>query len=791
MRFAESWLREWVATDLDTPALSERLTLLGLEVDSAEPAAPPFSGVVVGRIDAVDPHPEADRLRVCQVDDGSGTRRQVVCGAPNASVGLHAPLAREGAVLPDGTEVRAATFRDVESRGMLCSATELGVAAAAGGLWDLGADAPIGADLRAHAGLDDTIIDIDLTPNRGDCLSLRGIARELAAATDAPLLAGEPEPVPARRGDERAVTLVAPAACPRYAGRVIRGVTADMRSPQWLRRRLDQAGVRPIHPLVDVTQLVMLELGQPMHAFDLGLLGEGVEVRWGRDGESLRLLDERTVAVDGDTLVIADARGPIALAGIMGGSETAVSTATVDVFLESACFLPHALAGRARRYAAHTDSSHRFERGVDPALAPVALERATALIQAICGGEPGPVTDRTDPAHLPGRRSIELRAARLERLLGYAPDGDAVERMLTGLGMEVAVTADGWRARVPTWRYDLSIEADLVEEVARLHGYNRAPRSHPRQAVRIAPRSETRRSAAAVRDVLVERGYHEAVTYSFVDAGLDAALTPDAGRLELANPIASDMGVMRTTLWSGLLPTTAHNLNRQQERARLFELGRRFRAGTHGLEQSDAVAGLAVGPVWPEQWGAASRATDLFDVKGDVEALLAPLDPARFRFAAGGHPALHPGQCARIERDGRGVGWVGTLHPRLQRRLDLAQAPVLFEIELEALLDQPLPAFASVSRFPAIRRDLAIIVDENVASDAVLASVREAAPTELRDAFVFDDYRGKGIDSGRKGLALGLILQGLSRTLTDEEVDAATRDVLSHLKNNHAATLRE
>ena len=572
MRFPESWLREWVTTDLDTDGLAERLTLLGLEVDSVEPAAPPFSGVVVGRIDAVDPHPEADRLRVCQVDDGSGERHQVVCGAPNAAVGLHAPFARVGAALPDGTAIRAAKLRGVESQGMLCSAVELGVAETADGLWDLGADAPIGTDLRSHAGLDDTIFEIDLTPNRGDCLSLRGIARELAAATAAPLQAQAPEAVTAAVDDRFPVELGAPAACPRYAGRVIRGVTADMRSPQWLCRRLEHAGVRPIHPLVDVTNFVMLEFGQPMHAFDLALLREGIDVRWGSDDESLRLLDERDVTVDAQTLVIADARGPIALAGIMGGADTAVSSATVDVFLESACFLPHAMAGRARRYAAHSDASHRFERGVDPALAPVALERATALIREICGGEPGPVVDRVDPAHMPGEAVIELRSARLERLLGYTPGAEAVERMLAGLGMAVETTTAGWRARVPSWRYDLAIEADLVEEVARLHGYNRAPRTHPRQSARIAQRSETRRGAEAVRDALVERGYHEAVTYSFVDAELDRALDPEADALALANPIASDMGVMRTSLWSGLLQTAAYNMNRQQERVR--QIGR-------------------------------------------------------------------------------------------------------------------------------------------------------------------------------------------------------------------------
>lgn len=792
MRFPESWLREWVATELDTGALSERLTLLGLEVDSVEPVAPPFSGVVVGRIDAVEPHPEAGKLSVCRVDDGSGETHQVVCGAPNAAAGLHAPFARVGAVLPDGTAIEATKLRGVESAGMLCSAVELGAGEAADGLWDLGDDAPVGADLRAHAELDASIFEIDLTPNRGDCLSLRGLARELAAATGESVTAPDPEPVPADLDDRFPVTLSAPAGCPRYAGRVIRGVDREATSPRWLRRRLEHSGVRPIQPLVDVTNLVMLEFGQPMHAFDLAKLRGGIDVRMGRPDENIDLLDERTVTVDGETLVIADERGPVALAGIMGGAPTAVSADTVDVFLESACFLPHAMAGRARRYATHTDSSHRFERGVDPELAPAAIERATALIQSICGGRAGPVDDQVERDHLPRRAIITLRAERLRRLLGYAPDADEVGAMLERLGVAVTAVADGWRAEVPSWRFDLAIEADLIEEVARLYGYNRAPRTHPRQAVRIAPQSETRRAIDAIRDGLVERGWHEAVTYSFVDVTVQEALDPDTDPLALANPLSSDMGVMRTSLWPGLIQTAMHNLNRQQERVRLFEIGKRFRPGGAGaLDQTDGLAGLAVGPYRPEQWSATARETDFFDVKGDLEALLAPLGHERFRFVAAAHPALHPGQSARVERDGVQIGWIGTLHPRLQERFDLARAPVLFEIDLEPLLEQPLPAFEPVSKYPAIRRDLAVIVDEQVTSDALLASVREAAPAELRDVFVFDVYRGKGIDSGRKSLALGLILQGLSRTLTDSEVDSASDDVLAHLRSTHGATLRE
>jgi len=792
MRFPEQWLREWVDPAADIDDLCEQLTLLGLEVDSVETAAPAFDGVVIGRIVAVEPHPQADKLSVCRVDDGSGAEHRVVCGAPNAEAGLHAPFARVGARLPDGTEIRQAKLRGVESAGMLCSALELGISDAGAGLLDLGPDAPVGEDLRTWARLDDGIIEIDLTPNRGDCLSIRGLAREVGALHGIVPSGPDLTPVAARRQDAFPVWLAAPEACPRYGGRVIRGVNAGARTPTWLAERLTRSGIRPISPVVDITNYVMLELGQPMHAFDLEALSEAIEVRWAKPGETLTLLDERSVELDDETLVIADANGPVALAGVMGGQKTAVSAHTTDIFLESACFLPRAMAGRARRYAAHSESSHRFERGVDPELALSAIERATALIVEICGGEPGPAHDTVEPAHLPTREAITLRADRLQRMLGFAPDASEVRRVLESLGLAVEAAADGWRATPPSWRHDLAIEADLVEEIARLHGYNRAPRTHPLHAPRIPERPETRRSADDLRDVLVERDYTEAVTYSFVDSRLQALLDPDATALPLANPIASDMDVMRTQLWAGLLRTLQHNRNRQQERVRLFELGRRFRTGESGeLEQEDVLGGLAAGPAWPEQWGGTARPVDFFDVKGDLEGLLAAAGPGRFAFEAAQHPALHPGQAARVVADGAPAGWIGTLHPRLQAELDLDVAPILFELRQEPLCRGTLPAFRPVSRYPAIRRDLAVIVDESLPAAAVLETARKAAPRELRDSFVFDVYRGKGVDSGRKSLALGLILQGLSRTLTDDEVEDATARILSSLRDTHGATLRE
>lgn len=788
MRFPERWLREWVDPKVDTEDLCERLTLLGLEVDSIERPESAFNGVVVGEILAVQAHPQGDRLRVCRVSDGSG-ELQIVCAAPNAVAGLRAPVARVGATLPGGV-IRPAELRGVQSTGMLCSARDLGLAQDSEGLMTLPGDAPVGQDFRTFAGLDDPVIELELTPNRGDCLSIRGLAREVGAAWNLQPAAPAIPPVTAPRDDAFAVWLEAPTACPRYVGRVIRNVDTAAPSPMWLTRRLEQAGIRPLSPVIDVTNYVMLELGQPMHAFDLRRLSESIVVRWARAGESLVLLDGRRVELDERTLVIADARGPVALAGIMGGEATAVDEDTRDLFLESACFLPAAVAGRARRYASHTDSSHRFERGVDPALQQLATERATALILEICGGQPGPAHDTVESEALPQRRPISLRAARVERLLGDRPGRGEVEDILLRLGARLGPSEAGWSVTPPTWRYDLAIEADLIEEIARLRGYNRAPRTHGLQVPRIAPAPESRRAADNVRDLLVDRDYHEVITYSFVDAELQQRLDPDTAPLALANPIASDMGVMRTRLWPGLIQALRHNRNRQQERVRIFEIGRIYRPGD-GQRERDALGGLVAGPLWEEQWGVPDRDADFFDVKADIEALLGPALTARCRFEAADEPALHPGQSARIDLDGVPAGWLGVLHPRLQQGLELDGAPILFEFLLEPLLQVGLPAYRPVSRFPSIRRDLALVVDEALPARELLASVREAAGEDLQDAFIFDVYRGKGVDSGRKSVALGLILQGLSRTLTDSEVETATRAILDHLDRRHGATLRE
>lgn len=789
MRVPEQWLREWVDPRVDTEGLCERLTLLGLEVDGVETAAPAFSDVVIGEIVAVDAHPQADRLRVCRVSDGREEFR-VVCAAPNAAAGLRVPFARVGANLPGGC-IRQATLRGVESDGMLCSARDLGIARQHEGLLELPADAPLGQDLRRYGGFDESVIELELTPNRGDCLSIRGVAREVAAAWRLQPNVPAIEPVPATRDDAFAVWLAQPEACPRYVGRVIREVDTAAATPIWMAERLQRAGIRPLSAVVDITNYVMLELGQPMHAFDLRRLKEGLFVRWSRPGERLALLDGRSVELDDDTLVIADASGPIALAGIMGGESTAVDEGTRDVFLESACFLPAAMAGRARRYACHTDSSHRFERGVDPELQALAVERATGLILQVCGGQPGPTHDSSESNALPARPAIGLRRNRIERLLGYRPPDGEIEEILRRLGLMVTPVESGWTAIPPSWRYDLSIEADLIEEVARVWGYNRVQRTHGSRVPRVAGEAESHRSAEALRDLLVARDYREVITYSFVDPALQRRIDPDTEPLALANPIASDMGVMRTGLWPGLLQALRHNLNRQQERVRIFELGRSFQPHrSSGLEQ-DVVAGLAAGPVLPERWGNPPRAADFFDLKGDVEALLGRDGRRRLECVAGQHPALHPGQCARVDLDGQPAGWLGVLHPRLQDELELGVAPVLFELALRPLLEVGLPAYRPVSRYPSIRRDLAVVVADELPAGELLRSVRQAAGEDLQDAFIFDVYRGKGVDSGRKSVALGLILQGLSRTLTESEVEGVTRVVLDLLEQRHGATLRE
>ena len=793
MKFSESWLREWVNPSIDTAELIAQLTMAGLEVDAVEPVAPPFSGVVVGEILSVASHPNADKLRVCQVAGGPEGEVQVVCGAPNARQGLKMPFATVGAQLPNNLKIRKAKLRDVESFGMLCGEDELGLGEGSGGLFELPSSAPVGADLREYLGLNDQVIEVDLTPNRGDCLSIRGLARETGVLNSLPLTEPACASVAAQIDDVFAIELKAPAACPCYVGRVIRGVNVAAESPLWLQEKLRRSGVRSIDPVVDITNYVMLELGQPMHAFDLAQLQGGIVVRMAEQGEPLELLDGSKTSLNADTLVIADHEKPLAIAGIMGGKQSAVGAETRDIFLESAYFDPIAIAGRPRDYALHTDSSHRFERGVDPKLQAVAVERATALLLEIVGGQPGPVVQVDSESHVPVPAVIQLSQAKLQQQLALTFEPDAVSAMLQRLGLEILGSDEqGWSCRAPSWRFDLSIDMDLIEEVARIYGYNRLPTATISASLPIAGSDERVTALSILRQQLTGRGYREAITYCFVDPEVQKYLSPGLEGVSLANPIASDMSVMRTTLWSGLLPTVRRNLNRQQNRVRIFETGLRFVPGSEGLQQQSMIAGAITGNRLPERWTNSRDLVDFFDVKADVEALLKQgYSFDEFCFVPDDSPpALHPGQCARIEREGRLVGYVGQLHPRLQKELDLSQSVFLFELLLAEVVEGQLPAFRGISKFPEVRRDLALIVDASVSAEALCNTVRLNAGSYLIDLKIFDVYQGKGIENNRKSVGLGLTFRDSSRTLTEEEINVAVENVVSAMKEQFSASLR-
>jgi phenylalanyl-tRNA synthetase beta chain len=792
MKFSEAWLREWVDPGVPTAALCERLTLAGHELESIEPVAPAFEGVVVGAVLDVKPHPNADKLRVCRVDDGRGHELEIVCGAPNVHAGMRAPLALDGAALPAGVKIKRSKLRGVVSEGMLCSARELGLGDDAGGIVGLPADAPPGRDFREYLALDDNSIDLAITANRGDCLSVAGVAREVSALYGKPIRVVPGEPVRPAHDRDLPIRLEAPAACPAYAGRIVRNLRTDATTPMWLRERLRRSGLRPLHPVVDVTNYVMLELGQPMHAFDFERLHGSIIVRHARSGESLVLLDGRRVELTPDLLVIADEEGPTALAGIMGGQASAVTPQTRTIFFEAAYFSPTAVAGRARRLGMQTDASQRFERGVDPQLHLRAMERATELLLEIAGGECGPVSLGLAERELPSRPLIWLRRERVARLLGLTIPDERITAILSALELSLIEKPEGWLATPPSFRFDLAQEEDLIEEIARIHGYEQIPETSERVALRPMPAREDRVSAPRVRTALIDRGYSEAITYSFVEPGLQAQFLPDAQPQRLGNPISSEMSVLRVSLLPGLVQAARQNLSRQQSRVRLFEIGSKYlRQGAERSEER-VVSGIAVGTVAPEQWGVAAAAGDYYDLKADVEALLDLTgERAAFAFERANTPFLHPGQGARVLRAGAEVGWLGALHPRLVRALDLPERVYVFELDMDRGLAGRVPAFAPISPYPAVRRDLAVIVDEGVTAAALLSVARSAAPASLRDAILFDVYRGKGIESGRKSVALGLILQDSSRTLTDADADAAVAVVRSRLERELNARIRE
>ncbi|MCP3790612.1 phenylalanine--tRNA ligase subunit beta [Pseudomonas fulva] len=793
MKFSEQWLRGWVNPQVSRDELVARLSMAGLEVDSVTPAAGQFSGIVVGEILATEQHPDADKLRVCQVSNGQETF-QVVCGAPNARPGIKIPFAMIGAELPGDFKIKKAKLRGVESFGMLCSAAELQISEENDGLLELASDAPVGEDIRQYLSLDDASIEIGLTPNRGDCLSIAGLARDVSALYDVPVTRPLVPAVAAAHDEVRPVEVQAPAACPRYLGRVIRNVDLSKPTPLWMVERLRRSDVRSIDAAVDITNYVMLELGQPMHAFDLAEINGGIRVRMAEEGEKLVLLDGQEVALRADTLVIADHTRALAIAGVMGGEHSGVDTAkTRDLFLESAFFEPISVAGKARSYGLHTDASHRYERGVDSQLAREAMERATALLLEVVGGEAGPIVEAVSEQHLPSIAPVTLRAERIAQMLGMEMDPAQVEQLLNNLGL--ATQADGagqWTVNVPSHRFDISLEVDLIEELARLYGYNNLPVRYPQARLAPQARPETRGELPNLRRLLVARGYQEAITYSFIDPKLFELFSPGVEPLLLANPISSDMAAMRASLWPGLVKAVQHNLNRQQDRVRLFESGLRFVGQLGNLAQEPMIAGVVTGSRLPEGWANGRDTIDFFDVKADVEALLGysgALDD--FTFVAGKHPALHPGQTAEIQREGKVVGYLGALHPELAKALDLDRQVFVFELVLADVVEGRLPKFSELSKFPETRRDLALIAGRDVASQDVLDVIRDNAGEWLTDLRLFDVYQGKGIDPDRKSLAVGLTWQHPSRTLNDDEVNTTLHTILTSLEQRLNTTLRK
>jgi phenylalanyl-tRNA synthetase beta chain len=790
MKFSESWLRTLVDPKLTSEELSHLLTMAGLEVEELDPVAPAFNSVVVAQVLEVVKHPDADRLNVCQVDIGSGKAQQIVCGAPNVAVGLKVPCALPGAELPGDFKIKIAKVRGIESSGMLCSAKELGIAEEASGLLILSADAPVGQSIRQYLDLDDNVFELKLTPNRADCLSLMGVAREVGAITGAATCLPEIATVPASIADSRPVVLDAPAACPLYYGRIIKEVDAKAATPEWMKRRLERSGIRAISALVDITNYVMLELGQPLHAFDNTRLEGVVHARLAKQEEKLLLLNEQTISVDADVLMISDDAKPLAMAGIMGGEESGITLETSELFLESAFFAPKAIAGRARRYGFGSDASHRFERGVDFGGTRRAIERATQLILEICGGLAGPVVEAK--SELPARKPVRLRTARAEKVLGLALGAERIAGLFTGLALSFERQGDDFLVTPPSWRFDMEIEEDLIEEIARLYGYDNIPSPAPRGRMKMMLQAEAQRPAARVRQALVGRGYQEVVNFAFVEEAWEADFAANSQLIRLANPIASQMAVMRSTLLGGLIANLQTNLKRKQARVRLFETGRIFQRDEQampvvGFRQPWRLAGLAYGGALPEGWGSGARKIDFYDVKGDLEALLAP---AQLRFEKLQHPALHPGRAARVLLAGVEIGLLGELHPEWVQKYELPQPPVVFELDFDAVKAAKVPAYAEVSKFPPVIRDLAIVVDQDVVLQHLLDGMKEGVPTLVRDIQLFDVYVGKGVPENKKSLAFRIVMQDTQRTLLDSEVDAAMQQLVSCLEQTFGAQLR-
>jgi len=801
MRVPESWLRSFVSPDWTSEQIADRLTMAGLEVEEASPAAPPFSGVVVAEVRKVERHPNADKLSVCEVDAGEGALRTIVCGAPNVAAGMRVPCAVPGAVLPGGFAIKPVKMRGVESAGMLCSARELGLSEDHSGLLALAPDAPVGAGIRDYLKLDDTVFTLKLTPNLAHCMSVFGVARELAALSGAELKMPVHDAVAPAIADKLPVKISAPDLCGRFSGRVIRGVNAEAPTPDWMRLRLERAGQRSISALVDISNYVMLELGHPSHVFDLDKIHGGLDVRWARKGETLKLLNGQTVELDEDVGVIADAKEVESLAGIMGGDATAVSDDTRNIYVEAAFWWPVAVAGRSRRYNFATDAGARFERGVDPATTVEHIEYLTRLIVEICGGEAGPVDDQV--TGLPAREPVSMRTARARKIIGVDLADSTLTDAFERLGLHAKLQGDRIVVTPPSWRFDLQIEEDLIEEVARVWGYDRLPQRPPRAPAALMAWPEARRTVSRLKRAVAARDYQEVINYSFVDSGLDQKLGLAAeglSAIELLNPIAAQMDRMRTTLWGGLVENLRANLNRKASRVRLFEVGRVFFADprvaagpaqVHGIAQPRRLGLLAWGPAIDEHWSASPRAIDFFDVKGDLEALAG----AALTVQAAAHPALHPGRSARLLLDGEPIGWIGEMHPALQQVLELPQPPILAEVELDPLLAAKVPSYREVSKFPPVIRDLAVVVSTDLPAARVLDEIGAAiasvpAAAVVKNVRIFDEYRGKGLENKEKSLAFRLWMQDTARTLSDADATEAVQGIVGWLAEKIGARLR-
>ncbi|MEW6984484.1 phenylalanine--tRNA ligase subunit beta [Colwelliaceae bacterium 6471] len=804
MKFSESWLREWVNPAISSDELSHQITMAGLEVDGVEPVAGEFSGVMIGEVVECGPHPDADKLQVTKINLGpnfnDGESVDIVCGAKNCRLGLKVAVATVGAVLPGDFKIKKAKLRGVPSNGMLCSESELGLAETSDGIIELAADAPVGMCVREYLDLNDITIDVDLTANRGDCLGLKGLAREVGVLNSLSVTEPEITAITPTIDDQRDIILSAPKACPRYLGRIIKNIDVSASTPLWMVEKLRRCGIRSIDPVVDVTNYVLLEQGHPMHAFDLAKIDGGIDVRYANEGEKLILLDGNEVTLSSQTLVIADTGSngtgkALAMAGIFGGQDSGVNENSSDIFLESAFFAPLAILGKARQYGLHTDASHRYERGVDPQLQRIAMDRATQLLLDIVGGEAGPIVEALSEEHLPEAKKITLRRTKLDGRVGHFIADDKVNEIFTRLGFDVSFSDNVWTVNVPAYRFDISIEVDLIEEVARIYGYNNIPNVSPSATLEMREQPEKILSVAKLRHALVNRGYQEAITYSFVDPKVQSQLHPNQPVMTLPHPISSEMSEMRLSLWTGLLQSVAYNQNRQQHRIRLFETGLRFvpdESAENGVRQDNMIAGVITGQRNEEHWNMEKGAIDFYDIKGDVEALLSlTANMSAYEFVKAEIDALHPGQTAAIYKNKALVGYVGTLHPELERKLGLNGRTLVFELLLSEVLKQKLPVATDISRFPANRRDIAVIVKEEVDAKKVLQLIEKVGGNYLVDLNLFDVYQGESIEAGFKSLAIAMILQDHSKTLEEKDINEVVNRVVDTLKDELDASLRD